>query len=348
MKKTNGNAIAQYGIIIALVVLALIPVFYLLGKNIVDYFSGFTTTLEKDHSPAVIKTSRDGKYPMTNYKPGDLGGTTDQPVSFCSEGVCAVDYGEFVLNGIPENFQEFAQASGVSGGTDMLSSLIEQIARQLEQQGDIEGATNYRNLANMGYFLSSTQNTIENLLNYCIANFARDLKCLKDRYNSPVNMAVPEEVASLLPGVSSKMTYAQLINLSKEIQTARILKETNPKAYEKKAGTTGYAIIEQLDAILNNPEYSDTMKDVTIALVNQINNIGIGFAEVVAVSGTKPDYTTAKVYDVVTGELLYTKVIGDTGGQLMVHPPEASIGTNIRSTLICNTGRRKNINNTCE
>ena len=82
-------------------------------------------------------------------------------------------------------------------------------------------------------------------------------------------------------------------------------------------------------------------------MVNQINNIGVGFANTVTVSGTKADYRLLNIYDIVNSNLIYSGNVGDVAPLTMLHPPEASKGTNLRSVLICVSGKQRSINNQC-
>jgi len=114
-RSKNKTIIAKYRGIISLIAIVLMLNFYLFGKNIADYFFSFIKTNNTNHSQPVIEASQVKDFPASGFAPGNMGGTPDKPVSICIDGYCNIDYGEFILYGIPENFQELVRPSGASG-----------------------------------------------------------------------------------------------------------------------------------------------------------------------------------------------------------------------------------------
>lgn len=49
----------------------------------------------------------------------------------CSAGTCTLDFENFKLTGVPEDFSSFIKSNGVSGAEDVIGSLFKQIADQL-------------------------------------------------------------------------------------------------------------------------------------------------------------------------------------------------------------------------
>ncbi|MEW5820040.1 MAG: hypothetical protein AB1782_07590 [Cyanobacteriota bacterium] len=137
--KTAGSAINQYAIIIALVILAISPLFMVFGKNIVSYFSHLKTSLsEKSLNNQASTAIEDPVQEFSkNIFPGELGGTMENPIQKCAGNICHIDYGDFVLSGVPQNFGEFVQSAGASGGTDELLKLLEQLLVQIQKDPEM-------------------------------------------------------------------------------------------------------------------------------------------------------------------------------------------------------------------
>ncbi|MEW5820363.1 MAG: hypothetical protein AB1782_09245 [Cyanobacteriota bacterium] len=182
----RGNALSQYSIIIALIALTLVPVFFFTGNYIFKNFEIFSNLLKGNQtetkalitqnindSPEISESNNTSEHqPQINNVnnkelTGDkilsdqLGGNLDSPVIKCSNRNCSIDYGDFVLNGIPEDFGSFVEASGTSGGTEKLAAILEQIAVQLEQKGDTAGSKDFRDLANTLHIVARIDKSIE-------------------------------------------------------------------------------------------------------------------------------------------------------------------------------------------
>src|SRR3989339_1673680 len=119
MKRLNeGNALAQYGIIILLIALSCFAVYALLGQNIVKALSGFSNMYKASEQAVLFKNSS-GE--ITSYQPGDLNGSKNAPVTECNGDSCIIDYGDFILSGIPANFSD---ESISSRGNDDLTKVM--------------------------------------------------------------------------------------------------------------------------------------------------------------------------------------------------------------------------------
>lgn len=132
MRIKTGNAFIQYSIIIILIALAVVFVYTLLGQNIINNLSFLSSSMNKSAKSVSFKSS-DGK--VASYHPGDLKGTPNNPVSECNSNVCILDYGEYILNGIPANFED---ESTSSRGTDKLADVMQSMLQQLEAENKPE------------------------------------------------------------------------------------------------------------------------------------------------------------------------------------------------------------------
>lgn len=134
LKNNKGSALFQYAIIIGLIALTLVPVFLMFGNNIKEAFTSYSASFDANNK--IIDENYKLTHPF-NIKPGELGGSADNPIRKCVNETCAIDYGNLVLNGIPENFSELVQTSGGNGGTEEVLDLLSQLAQQLEENPDV-------------------------------------------------------------------------------------------------------------------------------------------------------------------------------------------------------------------
>lgn len=170
MRNRQGNAIAQYGIIIALVALALIPVLYSLGGTIVQQFTNFSQGFgnsevannggggSSNDNPGGTKDPKDLGKPILDPNDDDNSNSGNVDIS-CKKDSCTIDFGGYQLTGIPENFGEYIESSGSSGGTDKVVALLEQIAASPELSPDQKNLV--EQLANKGHSLANIEKIIE-------------------------------------------------------------------------------------------------------------------------------------------------------------------------------------------
>lgn len=169
-----GASLSQYVIIIVLISLALVPILIIFGDSLVAYFTSYTNSM-KEVGKNMDKTM------MMQLKAGSLGGTTSNPVKQCASSECVLDFGEFILKGIPENYGEFVESQGTGGGTDKVADMFMQIANQLGPDKK-EQSDNIRYLANLTHNLAAIENFYQNKIAACKG----DLLCHKALKDAPV------------------------------------------------------------------------------------------------------------------------------------------------------------------
>ena len=171
MKSIKGNATTQYAIIIVLVIIALIPVLFIFGGTITRSFTDFyncllntekytpvvktdtnnpvsanisetttnktdTTTSIKTSSKPIIDTTGNTTSANSTMASGSYSTTLTNPQVNCDKGICTINYGDFVLNGIPDNFGGFIEAQGASGGLETIAASLQEIIDSLDEPGD--------------------------------------------------------------------------------------------------------------------------------------------------------------------------------------------------------------------
>ena len=130
MKKNNvtGNAIAQYSIILVLVIIACVSGYFLLGSSIVNTLSTFLGNIisinqQMDANAKILK--------LNELKAGELGGSPSSPKSSCAGNSCTIDFGDYILHGVPE---DFGNVSSASRGKDLTQSYINMLNELANQQ----------------------------------------------------------------------------------------------------------------------------------------------------------------------------------------------------------------------
>ena len=183
--KRIGSVLSQYGIIIGLVVLAIIPIFIIFGNNIVGYFTQFNELLKSNNtnlsstsssnngnssnsssstgtSTASSTTSNTTSSNTTSsVSAGQLGGTPEKPVSNCVNNSCTIDYGEFILNGVPANLDEYMQSAGASGVTEALAAVLDQLIAQSPEINSSLDINLLKQLAERGHSFANLENNME-------------------------------------------------------------------------------------------------------------------------------------------------------------------------------------------
>lgn len=160
----SGNAIAQYGIIILLVAVAVIPAFFLLGSTITKELAKMGIGLAEGQSTTNgSNTDNTGGTSASDpvvIEAGSLGGTPSNPIMNCTGNFCSIDYGNYVLNGIPEDFNNYIESSGASGGVDLLAGMLDQILANSTFE-DPQTQSMLENLANSGHNIAEVMGRLE-------------------------------------------------------------------------------------------------------------------------------------------------------------------------------------------
>lgn len=167
---SSGDALTQYAIIVSLIALFLIPSFMNLSKTIKTNFEQYNTSIN-DINKEIDKNivQKEEMILKGTVQPGQLEGTIEEPVAECIESICSIDFGEYVFNNIPENFKEFVETSGFSGGTQILADLLDDIAEESITLTDSNKTNLIIQLAQQGHILADYEEQLElnttNLIN---------------------------------------------------------------------------------------------------------------------------------------------------------------------------------------
>lgn len=351
MKKNRGSALVDYVIPTAVIGIILgLSLYYMMSNGTLLNYLAASANMKVD-----MNTGQGVIGPNLSNSSTDTG--TDG-IFTCASGKCDIDFGDFILTGIPENFGELVKTTGTSGGTDELMSLIEQIADQLADKGDADGAAEYRKLANLGHFIADVQKSNESAINACSTKVAYEIySCLQDTAAQSANIPLPPDLADILTGYSQDDSLG-LISQRTEIGKARNEMDLTSNV------SPGAAFIVYYDKIMANTKYSDNMKNITKELYKNIADltdthsltvqVSNGFANFVLPDKPQEAYDNFTTffdkvrYDPLTGEASNYRVFWDGTKYKNILHPETSVGTDLNSAFICATGLNKDTGTECK
>lgn len=354
MNKLNGSALVQYAIILSLLSIGVISVYMFFGQQINailnSYLKVFTQNSEKVAVNADIISSAPSNVSANTSMGGSMGGTSTNPTQSCTTGSCSIDFGNFVLNGIPENYADYVKNNGSSGGTEKLATIFEQIAQTLQNQGDIAGAAQYRDMANLGHILSDTQKIVESQAQQCVTN-SNPTACLKQKVTTQaihprVISSVSDKLSAMYANTNLNSEDIICNSFSDYIERAKV---NNEDISYKLTYSPQYQIMTIYDQIMSNSNYSQNLKNVTTELLSQMNDTEQNFINTIGnlcYEGVS-NYGHGN-FDIITGELQpgSTSITALTDLNLAIHPETSNI-TNLDSTLVCVAGHNNDTNNTC-
>lgn len=252
----RGNAIAQYAIIICLVVFGCIAMYKLLGENISLSLGGFSSSLQNSKK-AVSFTNSNGT--VVSYQPGDLKGTPNAPVTECNNDTCVIDYGDYLLNGIPANFSD---ESISSRGNDDLTKAMASMIQQLEADNDPpdEDLSDLIDLIKQAIITNNKISDAEEIIE--IAAF--------DVYIKPTNPDINH------PNVVNEIsTHQILLNNVQDNKLISILSNTNPPLIDIPAVgeklSPEYSLFYDQAYLDPNLPYKDVLLNSTEIKSNTIN-----------------------------------------------------------------------------
>jgi len=175
MNRTKlGVTLSEYAIIIALISLAIITACLVFRDQILSTLTAYSNQYGNMHTQMSNNTNTIANNTASN----NINNTfiNNNKVT-CENNNCSVDFGDYVINNIPQDLNKLVETSGVSGGMDNLVNLLDQIAQQYETQGKTEEAKDIKILATTGHNMAVIQKSFEDYVyNVCKG----DETCLKN------------------------------------------------------------------------------------------------------------------------------------------------------------------------
>ncbi|MEW5819505.1 MAG: hypothetical protein AB1782_04885 [Cyanobacteriota bacterium] len=351
--RRKGQNLIELAIILAIVVLAGILVLSLLGKNVNSILENSRQKASEykpfKYSDVVVNAAGSG-YKM----PESIGGSPEEPKTECDNNYCVLDFGDFVLSDIPQNINEVIKTAGSSGGTEKIVALLDQISQQLEAKGDVQGAAEYKNLANLGHFLARMEEGSEKVATQC-QNDVDPADCYKKRINVLNNLSlveVPENLKEVLPEFSTSHYALSVKDNFFRIDKAMYYKVNEPDEFKKKTEyNPAYAYADLYSNIIENPKYSDELKGITKELTQTISDMSSDHFEKLSLvlQGVYGDnnFSYYQKYDLDTGEQSGGDIMKKVSTLTDISNPAVSISTDYNAVLICATGMNKDTGKQC-
>lgn len=323
-RKNFGSALVDYVIPTAVVGLVVGSAIYVLaseGKILNFAAASASMNVNTKDQMAIV-----GDKPSTNdmwetFTPGSFGGTSDTPVSNCSSGNCLIDYGDFLLNGLPENLSEFTQINGTSGGTESIAAAMEQIADQLVKDGKSEAAKDIQDFAKMLKLQAFFQKEEEKVAT--IAKNPTEYKALTETKNA---ITIPSNLLEVVPTyiTDNKSVVDHLYWKAGEMKLQMKNYSDETKELVKKDRFSANISL-QFDTVMENNAIPGTMKNAVRELYAQSDELNNEMRQHSYIAGSTyaPSVKTAD-YSPLTGNFTawntYTYPSGENRLSLVTNP----------------------------
>lgn len=334
----KGQNLIEFLLVVALVVIVCIFALTTLGKNT---FKGLSTT-----SVRVKEFQPFGKSSTTETKltAGSLGGTYDSPKQQTINGSSDIDYGSFILSGIPSDFSDFIEVNGTSGGTDVLANLFEQLADQLKETGDTDGYSEFKKLAELARMMGNMQEQDEQAAKNCketTGSLSGDTAhtCFQSYYNTNQSPALRDTLKDVLTNYNTSATVNDNI-VYNDIGVARHSKVNDPAEYDSlKTTYPSYSLVDTYDSIMANGKYNDELKSITTKIYQNLSDITTNHSVYSGNYGFGVWDLPTVNYDPITGDNRTSIDYGwdtyNSEGLSEIINPSTSSETNIAAALLC-------------
>ena len=201
-----GSSIAQYSIIIVLIAIALVPIFLSVGNNLVGILEKYNINYGQ------VTTQMNAN--LSNID--DINDVTRGEVEVtCSGTECTIQAGNITINGIPDDFASIVETTGVSSSTDVLASILEQVADQLDKFNLTAEAEDIQQLANLGHKLAQAEyeftsyDCTDNQA-YCVFDVNPDLVAINNEFDTSL-ADFNTQLAVVMSSISSNPELAAII-----------------------------------------------------------------------------------------------------------------------------------------
>ncbi|MEW5821747.1 MAG: hypothetical protein AB1782_16250 [Cyanobacteriota bacterium] len=340
--RSKGSNIVEYVIPMAVIGLTVgLSLFYMYSSGSLKKFvlGGSDSQMDSVTSEVTMnKNYGENNLPMITVTGGSLGGTSDKPVKICNDGKCNIDFGSFALSGIPENFNEFIETAGTAGGTEKISELLYQIAKQLQDEGKIEESKQVMVLATTGHNIGAVEKFFENKVNSCNANEAC-LNALRDfNYQTITHIDGFDDRFYKFPS----NIEALYLNDAGVLGVSRQKKIEDLATFQQRvdAGRLNYLYVDQFDKVMGLSGITNEIKGVISELTWSIGIMGEDFENNLEYIYTPESGENDKLFDPLTGELITNphRTTSFSENLDMFNNYNASRITNFNSALICSAG----------
>lgn len=166
MNRNSGQSLVEFAVVGGIIIIIAVIALSALGKNVFNLFGGSKAKYE------VYQPFQKGNNENNNANSGNNNKPAPEPAEFepspsnpkitCSGNSCTLDFGDYVIEGIPGDFSDYIQSSGTSGGTDYLATILEQVADQAPV--DQETKNLIRQLSTHGHGIAIVEYNLDDLI----------------------------------------------------------------------------------------------------------------------------------------------------------------------------------------
>lgn len=348
MTKNNGNALSEYALIIALIGVGLIAAFTTLGENITSLFADTLSSSNSISQIAIdqgakIKALQSGSTPSTDSSTTTASPAT--PVKACNaNNICDINFGAYKLTNIPANLSEFIETAGVSGGTESVVALIDQLAEQLQDNGLQDQSEALKELASNGHNIAAIENAYETEFNKC-SSTPNPVICIQqlDR----VGVTYYQDYDTTYTGISMNDDYSTAKNNLKIGEAAYAFKNDKVNYnYCLNTNNPAFHYHKTLQTILSDSKQPQEVKDLVTEMTYVIGHLGESFEN--NVQSFYNEVESVDYYDPITG--VYENIrspFGENDDIALIASTKAADVTNLDSALICATGGNQTTGTKC-
>lgn len=243
--------------------------------------------------------------------------------------------GNISLSGIPADFNSITQTTGASGGTDTISGILDQLAVEMEQNGQTTQSQEIKKLAELGHNIAKLQNYFEKAIVDCQG----DQSCITKAGNVQMSQGFWDE---------TNFNFVENIPLRELLSHTKLGERhlTNPAAAKNYVntdnGNMSYIFYNQVQKVMNDPSFDQQTKNVVQELSWDIASIAEEFKNNVDFMTGSSNRATC---DFITQECSGIKNPGITVEDFASY--KSSTITNFDSALICAAGKHTDSGASC-
>ena len=294
-RNNKGQEVLEFVLLLALGAVVSIAVILLLGEKLSDFFNTFNANRLAFGAKALTTNTSVINSTSTS---GETSNST--PTKSCNNGECVISFGNFKLYGIPQDFNDFVETTGVSGGTFKVSNLMDQIAAQLEQEGKAQESESIKRLASVSHNIAVIETEIEEAVKNCASTTSTVKKqdaCLQNFINTaPLKLVGYDDTYVPRPNVN----YRQLLDTIEVVGVMASDLDTEYANYANQDLDYTYDPLhlefgKNLKDILSSINIDDSTKGIVNQLAWDIGMIGTDFHDQTDIDPVHPQATTASL-----------------------------------------------------
>jgi hypothetical protein len=306
-----GQNIMELVIGVALIAIVAIVALSALGGNIQTMFSK-SNEAAKTYKPFDWATVNNNQSSTTTTNPYVNTGTPapDNPIATCNNGKCDIDFGDFIITGLSDNFSEIVENNGIPGSTDYLMNYLDEIISQLEKEYGSADLKAIKALANIGHSLAQDQRMLQtNAGEFTVVTNYQEVTSSLNNTSAAYNGVL-----------STKLTFAEQL-----------------EAINQLYGGTSSPL---------PPEVSNGILSVVNAMSQEIGTLNdemlLYSDELINVSQSMANASSSETQELTESDMtFFTNLLNS------LQNPEYANKTDLDSEIICKTGKGEDFDKQC-